>query len=313
MKGFDLNLLGALHALLAERNVTRAADRLCVTQPTMSGMLQRLRFQFGDQLLIRHGRNMELTPFAESLQEHVHDAIRSVDALIRAEPQFDPHTTTRNFRIMASDYCTAIFVSRVVAKLAKIAPSVSLAIMPLISPIDRLIAGGVDLCISTDDLSLFGRDIGEDKLQVQHLFSDKFVCVVAEDHPLQEGATLAEYLSYPHVGVQLEGIPCTVEAACMREFAPQFRPNYTVADFGMVALLVARTNFVGIVQKRLSDDVRHYLPVRTITPPFAMPRLEETLLWHRRHIGDPAHDWLRGVIGGVAAEMDPAEEPQIIQ
>ena len=303
MARFDLNLLSALDALLTERNVTRAACKLRVTQPTMSGMLQRLRYQFDDQLLVRNGRGMELTPFGNTLTEPVREALRGIESLVRAEPSFDPQTSTRSFKIMASDYCTSIFMPRIVAHLAKYAPRVGLVIQSLNAPVERMLCGDIDLCITADDRGLLCRDAGEDKLLSDYLFSDDFVCVVAEDHPLRGDATLEEYLSYPHVGVKIPGVLSTIEAASLLAYAPRCKPNYVVADFSMVASMVAYTDLVGVIQKRLARVAARTLPIRMFPPPFAIPALNEAMMWHPRHLEDSSHTWFRGVLLKEAAAL----------
>jgi LysR family transcriptional regulator, nod-box dependent transcriptional activator len=300
MARFDLNLLSALHALLTDRNVTRAAERLNLTQPTMSGMLQRLRYQFDDQLLVRNGRHMELTPFGASLVEMVREALRGVELLVNAEPVFEPATSAREFRLMASDYCTSIFLPRVVANVAAHAPGLRMLFQPVNAPVERMISGEIDLCITADDLSLFGRDNGDEKLHSEHLFCDEFVCIVAEGHPLTGQADLKEFLSFPHVGVHMAGTTNTIETASLRQHAPHYHPNFMVADYSLVPSMVARSNLVGVVQSRLAEVAARTLPIRSFSPPFAIPTLNEVMLWHSRHVEDPAHIWLRGVLRDVA-------------
>ena len=308
MARFDLNLLGALNALLTDRNVTRAAERLNVTQPTMSGMLQRLRYQFDDEILTRNGRHMELTSFGTSLVEPVREALRGVELLIKAEPVFNPATSTREFTLMASDYCTSIFLPQVVSYLASYAPGVRLMMQPINTPIERMFSGEIDLCITADDLSLLGQDNGAEKLQSEQLFSDEFVCVVAKNHPLHEGSSIEELLSFPHIGVQMAGTLNTIESVALRQHAPFYKPNFVVGDFSLVACMVSGSSLVGVIQSRLAEVVVRTLPVRTFRPPFAMPTLNETMLWHYRHIGDPAHIWLRGMLSEVAgAWLDSRE------
>ncbi|WP_162256389.1 LysR family transcriptional regulator [Sphingomonas sp. Root710] len=292
--------MAALNALLSDRNVTRAAERLNVTQPTMSGMLQRLRYQFNDQLLIRNGREMELTPFATSLVEPVRQALFGVEQLIHAEPVFDPTTSTREFTLMASDYCTSIFLSLVVKEISEAAPGVRLSILPINAPVKRMISGELDLCITADDLSLLGNDDGGDKLHSERLFSDEFVCVVANDHPATEQTSLDELLGYPHVSVQMIGTVNTIEIASLRQRLPMFKPNFTVPDFSMVASMVAGSKLVGVIQSRLAEVAARTLPVRTFPAPFDMATLHETMFWHSRHMHDPAHTWLRGKLRTVA-------------
>ena len=293
MPRFDLNLLTALDALIKERNVTRAAERLHVTQPTMSGMLQRLRYQFDDPLLVRNGRHMELTYFGLSLIEPVKDALRGVESLIRAEPSFEARTSTRTFSLMASDYCTAIFMPRVIARLASEAPNVRLEIQSLNAPVERMLSGELDMCISTNHVNLLRKETGEDLLQSRPLFSDEFVCVVSMNHALNEESTLDDYMSHPHVGVQLANDIDTIICLSTRRHRPQYRPAYTVADFSMIPLIVARSHLVGIVQKRLAEMAAATTPIRMLAPPFEIPSINETLLWHPRHSEEPSHAWLR--------------------
>lgn len=300
MARFDLNLLSALNALLTDKNVTRAAERLNVTQPTMSGMLQRLRYQFNDQLLVRNGRHMELTPFGASLVEPVREALRGVDLLMYAEPVFDPATSTREFRLMSSDYCTSIFLPTVVAHVAKHAPGVRLIMQPINAPLEQMHSGETDLCITADDMSLYGHDKDDEKLHSEHLFSDEFVCIVAHDHPLDERAGIKELLSFPHIGVEMVGALGTIETIVLRQHEPLYRPNFVVADFSIVPYMVATSRLVGIIQAKLAEIAARTLPIRMFRPPFQMPVLNEIMLWHSRHLQDPAHAWLRSVLREVA-------------
>lgn len=303
MPRFDLNLLSALEALLGECNVTRAAERLHVTQPTMSGMLQRLRYQFDDPLLTRVGRKMELTPFATALVAPVRDALKSIETLVNSGPVFDPATSTRTFSIMVSDYCTMIFMPHVIARLAQRAPGLRLEMHALHAPIERLLSGEIDLCVSTDDRSLFNCVRGDTILQGDPLFSDEFVCVVARDHPLDGVVTLSDYMRYPHVGVQMAGRMDTIDTLSLQQCVPDYRPGYVVADFSLVPAMIANSSAIGIIQKRLAGIAAKTLPIRTFAPPFAIPNINETMLWHPRHSDDPAHGWLRELMADEAANM----------
>ena len=300
MARFDLNLLSALNALLTEKNVTRAAEWLNVTQPTMSGMLQRLRYQFDDPLLVRNGRELELTPFGASLVQPVREALRSVELLIRTEPTFDPATSNRDFMIMASDYCASVFLPKVVAHLATDAPGLRLIIQPINTPIERVFSGEVDLCITADDMSLFSDYSGVEKVQSEHLFSDEFVCVVAADHPLTERSSLEQLFSFPHVGVQMTGTLNTLESAWTQKHRPGYKPSVVVADFSLVACMVAQSRLVGLIQSKMAD-LASALPIRIFRPPFKLAALNEAMIWHSRYTQDPAHLWFRGLLRQTAA------------
>src|ERR1700734_3017979 len=148
MKDFDLNLLASLDALLAEKNVTRAAKKMHVTQSTMSGILRRLRDQFDDELLVRIGRGYDLSPFAQSLAIAVRQTILQIDSTISAKPLFNPKEDRRSFRIMASDYSTMVYLSAVLRTVEKQAPYLSYDIVPINSPLDQVRNGTVDLCVT---------------------------------------------------------------------------------------------------------------------------------------------------------------------
>jgi len=302
MARFDLNLLSALNALLSEKNVTRAAERLFVTQPTMSGMLQRLRYQFDDELLVRNGRELEHTPFGASLVKPVQEALRSIELLIHTEPFFDPATSEREFTVMASNYCASVFLPHVVAHLAKCAPGVRLHTQPINNPLERIYAGQADICITADDMSLFAAGGNAEKIHSEPLFCDEFVCVVAKNHPLARHADLDQLFSYPHVGVHMFGTVNTIESAWIEEHRPGYRPTVVVADFPLVAPMVAHSDLVGVMPARMAELSSRAMSIRTFQPPYKMPSLVEAMLWHSRHQNDPAHIWLRAAIRQTAVQ-----------
>jgi LysR family nod box-dependent transcriptional activator len=302
MPSLDLNLLGALDALLTERNVTRAAERLHVTQPTMSGMLQRLRSSFDDQLLVRNGRAMDLTPLGSSLVDPVREALTRVEALGRVEATFDPATSRRTFSIMTSDYCVMVFMPRVVAQLGKIAPGIRLEFHSLNGPVEKLVSGEVDICISVHDRRLLIGNHADVFLESAGLFTDEFVCIVANDHPLDEYSTLADHLRYPHVGVKVGGTIDTIDTQSMRDLEPLYKPAFVVDDFWLVPGLVASSTLVGVVQSRLAQIAARTYDIRSYRPPYSRPPINETMHWHPRCSADPGHAWLRHMMIAEAAQ-----------
>ncbi len=154
---FDLNLLIALNALLQEKNVTRAAERVFVSQPAMSAALQKLRDYFRDQLLIRVGREMELTPRGLSLVEPVRDALLHVQATLGTQPSFDPATVERTFSISIRDYIVPRLMPGVFRRLLGDAPKVQCIVEELAQvSLSRLEHGDIDLCVAIDNPVLFG-------------------------------------------------------------------------------------------------------------------------------------------------------------
>ena len=148
LRGFDLNLFPALEALLEERNVTRAAERLSLGQPAMSAALARLRRHFDDPLLVRDGRVYQLSTFAQSLVEPVREAMAAVEAAATAIRAFDPATDTRSFTIATSDYAALVFLRPLLARLADDAPQIRLRLVPITVDMgDALRRGSLDLVI----------------------------------------------------------------------------------------------------------------------------------------------------------------------
>src|SRR4029453_9657034 len=151
LKGLDLNLLVAFDALLDTRSVSRAAERVNLSQPAMSAALARLRAYFGDELLTVSGKRMYPTPFAESLLPHVRETLGKVDELLAASVSFDPGTSERTFRIAGSDYITAALLSPLLRQLAISAPNVRFdIILPSEDSFNLLEEGKVDLVIGPD-------------------------------------------------------------------------------------------------------------------------------------------------------------------
>lgn len=126
LERLDLNLLVALNELMLERSVTRAAGKLSVSQPAMSGALMRLRSHFGDELIQRVGRQMVLTPFALSLSPRVHDLVEGMGVVARSRPGFDPASSMRTFVVVGSDYAQSVFMPAAYRRVMSLAPFVSI-------------------------------------------------------------------------------------------------------------------------------------------------------------------------------------------
>jgi len=301
---FDLNLLVALDMLLNERSVTRAADRLCVTQPALSGSLQRLRFHFDDQLLVRVGREMELTPKARALIEPVRNALLQVDAALETEAKFDPQTADRTFRVAMSDYCVLVFLPIILRALEAKAPHIRLVVENVFGPsFSRLEGGDTDLIVTHDDRTIFGRFGAEINLNTAALFEDRFVCVVDRNHPAGEHLTRDDYLGYNHIIADFGANVMTVEEAEMRRQGVMIKEKLLVPSFTSLLFQLSGTTLIATVQSKLAALLAPNLPVRVLDPPVSLGPLRETLIWHDRNKDDPAHVWLRGLFLEAAAEL----------
>jgi LysR family nod box-dependent transcriptional activator len=305
LKSFDLNLLRSLDALLSERSVTRAADRVCVSQPTMSGSLQRLREYFEDQLLIRVGREMELTPLARSLTTSVRDVLQSIQSTLDIKPSFDPATAKRTFSMSMSDYAAVMLMPLVLERLSKEAPYISCSIEPLSHQyFDRLSSGDADFSVAAGNWRLFSTDEPGSEIKSELLFSDTFVCIVSKNHPAVDAQiTLEDYKRLPHILVRLgPGVESLIEHAWKIEEL-DLKIAATMGSFFTSAFMLLGTPLIATVQKRLAELVATSLPLKILPCPVAVPALHESISWHVRHEFDPGHQYMRAVFADAAATL----------
>jgi DNA-binding transcriptional LysR family regulator len=297
----DLNLLTALRALLTERNVTRAGEALYVSQSAMSGMLARLREFFDDPLIVPVGRKMELTPLAETLVDKVNDLMLRVDATLSTRPEFDPATSRRHFSIVASDYVAQILLVDVLREVHQEAPGVAVEFhQPSNTAAIDLENGEVDFVINP------ARFITPNQASTI-LFEDTYHAVVAADHPTIGGRlTLDEYKAAHHVTMENNGRP-QFETWFISEHGMLPNTEVTVNSFGILPAMLLGTSRVATLHTRMALLARQQSPIRIVTLDFEVPRLVETLQWHRYRDLDPGSQWLREKIIRAAGLMPPVE------
>lgn len=300
---FDLNLLVALDALIEERNVTRAAQRLFVGQSAMSAALARLREYFGDELLVTVGRELLLTPLAAGLAAPVRDTLLRARATLALRPHFDPATAVRQFMFCVSDYVATVLMIDVVRALSDKAPGITVHLQGLPSdPFERFERGDIDFLVLPER---YANRVDHPKC---HLFSDSFACLAWKENPhLGETLTLENYLSLGHVFVRF-GLASsyTFEEWLFPQVRDQRRVEATVDSFNFVPKLLVGTHRLAVVASRLGLQAIEELPLRLMPLPIQMPRLEEVLCWPRHLDQDPAHRWLRQVIFEQSSLLAPA-------
>jgi LysR family transcriptional regulator, nod-box dependent transcriptional activator len=301
---FDLNLLIALDALLHEKNVTRAAERVFVSQPAMSAALQKLRDYFDDPLLVRVGRDMELTPRGLSLVEPVREALLRIQATLGTQPTFDPATVKRAFTVVMSEEAVPRVASGVLSRLSRDAPGVQCHIEPISqTSLARLEYGDVDLCLCLDSLRFFGLRAYPDTLRILDLRPVHWVCAVARDHPtVGEELTREQYLSLPHLFPRPSGSTGPVEEFVRRFMNVDIEVRATAQSLLQLPFLLSGTPLVATLPERLASMLAPIVPMKIFALPFEMANTREILLWHKRNEPDPGHAWLRDLFVEVARE-----------
>jgi len=298
---FDLNLLTALDALLREKSVTRAGERVCLSQSAMSGALQRLRDYFGDDLLVRSGRELELTPRAAALAAPIRDILISIQAALEVEPSFDPASAKRVFSIVMSDYCFVAFMREVIPRLQAEAPGVTCRIEALdASSMKRLEDGDVNFLLLPEKLSFFDVE-NLPFFRKAKLFTDDWVCVVWQNHPtVHDTLSLEQYLELPHVSTDFGSGTSTAEDMAIRRDGLTLASRVTYGGFSSLPFVVPGTSMIATIQRRLARVLEPTLPIKVLPTPLPLPPLQETLFWHERHEFEPGHLWLRNLLMEVA-------------
>jgi LysR family nod box-dependent transcriptional activator len=289
----DLNLLVALDALLREKNVTRAGEAIGLSQPAMSSALARLRRLFGDELMVRVGRDYHLTPLGLELRGRISEILHLIEQTVEHRPEFHPKTDTRRFKIAASDYATFLVLQPLLERVFLEAPGVSFEILPL-PGLDGLSTGDVDLGIWPAEVP------ASEQFASQILFYDKWVCAVWSGLPdIGDKLTMEKYLSLPHLSYGPGG---TGERA-FNEMAIQRRVELTMQSFFLLPFMLQGTHLVTLMHERLGKRMAEVADIRLLEPPFEPPVVSESMLWHPSRTSDPGHTWLREQLMAVAGEL----------
>jgi LysR family transcriptional regulator, nod-box dependent transcriptional activator len=303
--GLDLNLLVALDALLREKNVTRAAERIYISQPGMSAALQKLREHFSDQLLERVGRKFELTPRGRELAGRVTDILLTIKSLDESLEQFDHRTAHRVFRVSASTYCSDLLAVPVIEHLAEAAPNVSCQFDDLTSEtVSRVIDGRLDFAITISLRLLDTAAIQEKSLSETPLFTDHMVLVVADGNTaVGDSITFDELCKMPYAETRFSNDILGIGERVWQQLPQSPRVRAWLPNFHLTLDALSRSNLIAMLPARLVAAKKSSFRVRTLPVPFDVPKLEETIFWHPRNQADSGHLWFRDLLKLIAKEQ----------
>lgn len=284
----DLNLLVALDALLTERSVSLAAERVCLSQSAMSSALGRLREYFGDELLVLKGRQMVLTARADELIEPVRAVLEQIRTTIAAPQVFDPATSDRVIRIMASDYVTDVVLAESLNEMQRDAPHMRFEIQPMSEHIvETLERGFVDLLITIDHA------ISADHPS-QLLFEDDYVVVGWDENPaMAQTLTREAYFALEHVVAGFgRGKVSAFDDWFMRRQKTARKIKVLVPSFLSMSAFIVGSQRIATVHRRMARRLTQYLPLSIREVPFEIPSIRETIQWHVSNDNDPALRWV---------------------
>jgi len=291
LRSIDLNLLVVLDALLATRSTTLAARQLALSQPATSHALARLRELLSDPLLVREGRGLVPTAYADAIAPRVRSALASLESAIRGPDAFVPEESKRLFTIGSGDYTTSVLGPALVALLAAKAPGVDLFLKGNTDlDADSMLREELDLVLAppTERRSMTN-------LVSAPLFDDRFVCLVREGHPLgRRRLTLDRYCELGHVlvtprGATREGIV----DAMLRAQGRHRRVAVALPHFLVAPQVIAETDYVLTLASRVASRVAPALGLRVVEPPLEIPGFTIAMHWHVRSETDAGHRFLR--------------------
>lgn len=299
-RNVDLNLLKAFDALIDERSVTRAAARLALTQPAVSGILNRLRDSFGDPLFVRTQRGIAPTPRALELMGPIKRVLADIEGIL-TPAAFDPAVADFTLSLAATDYALRAVVVPFIAALRPLAPGIRVAVRQIDEAglLEQMERGELDLALLTPQTAPAG-------LHSRNLFDERYVCVLREGHPLAggDGLSLEQFCALDHAMVSLRGggfSGATDEA--LARLGRSRRVRVSVPSFVMLLDIVRASDLLALVPRRLLQDAGG---LHQIEPPLEVAGFTKILTWHARTHEDPGQRWVRALLLQSCGELAEA-------
>lgn len=306
----DLNLLVAFDALMSERSVTAAAERLSVGQSAMSSTLARLRKLLDDPVLVREGRTMVATPTAEALAERVQQILADIQSMLSERRSFDPATDHQTFKLAASNYVTLLVLHPLLVMLETEAPHIRLHIQPVtINVEEQLFLNKIDLAIIPQ-----GYFPARPEIPQEVLYADDFVVAVDRLHPeVGDTISMEQFSSLPY----LVGSADSANSRSHERSAPVVRTlaetqldmlgisrrMEVVSNYELAPFLLRDTRLIALLPRLYAEKIAHIANIRLLEPPMSLNPLIESMMWTRQAHDDPAHQWLRSRLYDLAHRL----------
>jgi DNA-binding transcriptional LysR family regulator len=304
LRTVDLNLLVVFDALMAERNVTRAAERNGLSQPAVSKALNRLRYLFDDPLFVRRDRGMEPTARARELAGPIHGALAEISRTLTLPAAFEPSIVKATIKIATIDIYHTKLLPSLVQHLRQHAPFVDLQVRANDCGYlhEQLATGEIDIAFAP-----LGTRTRE--LSAEPLWNDRLVTLVGKDNPLHDPISIEAYAAAAHlvdaghVQVSADGVGTSVVDAILKARGLRRRIALVLPNSAGIPFVVAATDLIATLPSRIVKGLLPMANVRMLTPPLPGVEVSPHMFWHRRTDGDPLLVWLRAAIRGIAAAI----------
>lgn len=295
MRHQEINLLLVFDAIMTEGSVTRAAERLAMTQPAVSNAVSRMRSAWKDELFVKDGRNIQPTQYAQNLWNQVRTPLKELQEAV--DPgQFDPSTASRSFRLAAADVAIDMVWRPLIESCA---PNINIYAHPY------NIVNGEQLLHDAEVDLVIGGTSSESRLIVnEHLFQVNYVCIMRPEHPFATGEfTLEQFANAEHLFVSLSGDIEGIVDQVLLQYGMRRRVAMSVNHFAAVAPLLTDSNLIAVVPSTpvAKDILSGELAVRL--PPIDIPTKPVMCLWHRRQEQDLGLMWLRERVNNIIRQQ----------
>jgi DNA-binding transcriptional LysR family regulator len=301
LRTFDLNLLVAFDVLMRDLNVTRAAEQMFITQSAMSHILQRLRQQLNDPLLVKTPTGMKPTERAIALIEPVRLLLREMEQLIQPPMAFEAATSQQRFVLAATDYMELLLIPELSRLIDKIAPGIDIHVKRTESafPTAELENGSLDVVLGFE--SVLNPPA---HLCCERLFNDQMACMVRQNHPLiRKTPSLDEYVSASHMLISRTGSSVGLIDQKLAELGLERRVKLIVPHFLSAPLIVAETDMILSLPYRIAQQFKKLAALEVFSVPVELPAYDLVMVWHPLQEKDPAHVWLRDKIIAIGRNI----------
>ena len=314
LSGLDLNLLHVFDALMTEGSVTRAGQRVGLTQPAVSNALGRLRQLFGDELFIKSASGMVPTARAEALAMPIRAALETIRGALQANDDFASATSERTFTLGMNDYVEFTLLPPLIYELSRVAPGIRLQVRAInrVTGLELLDTAAIDIAIGSFPTIKSWHERGS-------LFSENWVCVGCDCNemlPRHDQISLDAYLASPHLVVtsreengSVDRLLGDFDDLLRQRGLPGRRVVATIPHFLAAPFVIERTPLLATMEERLARRHIGHLGLRLFKLPFEVASFEVVQVWHRRDEADPGHRWLRMQIETLAAEIAAGNFP----
>ncbi|WP_193323669.1 LysR family transcriptional regulator [Alkalilimnicola sp. S0819] len=299
LRSVDLNLLAVFDAIYTERNITRAAASLGMSQPALSNALGRLRKLLQDPLFERNSKGVSPTPRARQLSVPIRDALNLIRNTLSEQWLFDYAQAEHRFTVAMSDYSESVLLPPLMDWLSKLAPGVSLRTVPIVERTlpAALADGEVDLAVGHIPFL-------DEHFHAQRLLDEQFLAVVRQDHPeIRDHLSLALYTRYPHIIVTPRSSRGPLVDAALQARGLSRRIALELPNFLSIPVLLAQTDFISNLPQRVARSYAQLMNLRLLEPPVSIGQVHMQQYWHARSEHDPASRWLRRAVAEICRRI----------